>query len=86
MNGTIVFASGTCENTNANNKDIHLYINGIDEGSIGSLFGGTNAVFINNTLNVDIDQGDLIRLRAVDSSTGRIEDTVVKLTLKWRGT
>lgn len=85
FNGTITFATGHCENTTVNNKDVHLYVNGVDEGSIGSLFGGTNAVFINNTLNVDIAQGDRIRLRAVDDATGRIEDTVIKLTFKWRG-
>lgn len=85
FNGTIVYATGHCENTNANSKDIQLYVNGVDEGSIGSLFGGANAVFINNTLNVDISQGDRIRLRAIDDATGRIEDTVVKLTIKWRG-
>lgn len=82
---TIVYASGHCENTNANNKDIHLFINGVDEGSLGSLFGGANATFINNTINIDLNQGDRIRLRAIDDSTGRIEDTVIKLTIKWRG-
>lgn len=85
FDGTIVYASGHCEQTTTNNKDIHLFINGVDEGSLGSLFGGGNATFINNTINVDVSQGDRIRLRAIDDSTGRIEDTVVKLTIKWRG-
>ena len=84
FDGTIVYAYGHCEETTINNKDIHLFINGVDEGSLGSLFGGSNATFINNTINVDVSQGDRIRLRAVDDSTGRIEDTVVKLTIKWR--
>lgn len=85
FNGTVVFGSAHCENTGANAKDLHLFINNVDQGSIGTLSGGTDATFINNTLNIDFVQGDKIRLRAVQNTGGAIQDTVVKLTVKWRG-
>lgn len=84
LNGTIVFASAHCENTGVNEKDIHVYVNGSDVGNLGNLSSGSNASFINTTVNIDFSQGDLIRLRAHGSSTGPIQDTVVKLTVKWR--
>lgn len=92
FDGTIVFASAHCENTGSNTKEIHLYVNNTDIGSIGTLSGGTNATFINTTANIDFSQGDRIRLRAVNATggspepgNGAIQDTVIKLTLKWRG-
>lgn len=85
FDGTLVYASAHCENTGANSKEIHLYIDGTDSATLGTLSGGTNATFNNTTLNVNFDQGDRIRLRAEDGSGGAIEDTVVKLTVKWRG-
>jgi len=84
LNGTIVFASAFCEDTFSNNKDIHVYINGSDVGSLGTLSSGSNASFINTSVDIDFSQGDLIRLRAHGSSTGPIQDTVVKLTVRWR--
>ncbi len=83
FDATIVYASAHCEDTGAESKDIHLYIDGVDNGSIGTLSGGTDATFINNTLDFDLDQGDKIRLRAFGAG-GQIQDTVIKLTLKWR--
>jgi len=83
FDATLVYASAHCEDTGANSGDIHVYIDGVDNGSIGTLSGGTNATFINNTLDIDLDQGDRISLRYEDA-TGQIQDTVVKLTLKWR--
>jgi len=85
LDGTVVMATGHCENTGADAKDIHLYINGVDNGSVGTLSGGTNVTFITTTLNLDVSQGDRLRLRAVGAGTGDIQDTVVKVTLKWRG-
>jgi hypothetical protein len=84
LDGTIVAAVGQCEDANANTKEIHVYINGTDQGSLGSLGPGANAAFINNTVNIDFNRGDLIRLRAHNGSGGLIQDTVVKLTMKWR--
>lgn len=84
FDGTLVYVTGHCEDTGGNAKDIHLYINGVDEGSLGNLSGGSNATFINNTTDIDFGQGDRLRLRAV-GVTGAIQDTVIKLTLKWRG-
>jgi len=85
FNGTIVAGTGICENVRNHDKNINLYINNVDKGAIGSFTGPTLDTFINTTLNIDFNQGDTIRLRAVDGTTGKIEDSVVKLTIKWRG-
>jgi len=84
FDGTVVGVSAHCENTGANSKDIHLFVNGVDNGSIGTLSGGANAIFRDNTLDIDFSQDDRIRLQAMGAGTGTIQDTVVKLTIKWR--
>ncbi len=84
FDGTVMFATGHCENTNANSKQIHLFINGVDQGSVGTLIGGTDVSFINTTLNIDFAQGDRIRLQAQQGAGAAIQDTVIKLTVKWR--
>jgi hypothetical protein len=84
FDGTVVYATGHCENTGGNSKEIHLYINGVDSVTLGTLSGGANATFNSNTLNVNFSQDDRIRLRAHGVASGRIEDTVIKITLKWR--
>ena len=83
--GTIIAISAHCENTNANSKNIHLYLDSVDQGSLGTLSGGVNATVNDTTLNIDFNQGTRIRLRAEDGSGGNIQDTIVKLTIKWRG-
>jgi hypothetical protein len=85
FNGTIVASTGHCENVNNNDKNINLYINSADQGAIGSFTGATADTFINTTLNIDFNQGDTIRLRAKDGTPGLIQDSVIKLTIKWRG-
>jgi len=85
FDGTIVAATGICENVRNHDKNINLYINSTDQGAIGSFTGSTLDTFINTILNIDFNQGDMIRLRAVDGITGKIEDSVIKLTIKWRG-
>lgn len=84
LDGTLVSAVAQCEDAGSAEKEIHVFVNGTDQGSLGSLGPGTGTTFINTTVDIDFNQGDLIRLRALDGVTGRIEDTVVKLTLKWR--
>jgi hypothetical protein len=84
FDGTLTYASAYCADTGAATKNIHVFINGTDIGTIGLLSGGTDASFINTTLNIDFNQGDKIRLRAADGTPGKIQDTVVKLVLKWR--
>lgn len=83
LDGAVMYATAHCENTNANSLDIHLFVNAVDQGSIGTLSGGANATFINTSLDVDFSQGDRIRLQA-QNATGPIQDSVIKLTLKWR--
>lgn len=83
LDGMVVFATGYCENTNANAKDIHLYIDGVDQGSVGSLAGGANANFRDTALEYTFTAGQKLRLQAVGSGTGRIEDTVVSVHVRW---
>lgn len=84
LDGTIVGCVAQCENANTNSKEIHVFVNGTDQGSLGILGPGSGATFINNTVDINFSRGDLIRLQALDGISGAIEDTVVKLTLKWR--
>jgi len=85
FDGTIVSATAQCENVRNNDKNIHLYINNVDQGPIGSLIGPTLDTFINTTIDINFNQSDSIRLRSKNGISGRIEDTVIKLVLKWRG-
>ena len=85
LNGTIVYASGNCDSVNNNDKEIHLFINNNDVGVIGTFTGPINSSFFNTSLNIDVNQGDLIRLRAYDINTGKIRDVTIKITIKWRG-
>jgi hypothetical protein len=85
FDGTLVFASGHCENTGGNSKEIHFYIGAADSATLGTFTGGINATFNNVTLNTDFSQGDRLRIRAHNGAGGDIQDIVVKLTLKWRG-
>lgn len=88
LDGTVVFATAQCENVNDNAKDIHIFINNTDAGSIGTLGGGSPAVgeeiFVNTTLDLDFNQGDKIRLQAQQIEGAAILDTVVKITVRWR--
>jgi len=85
FDGTIVTATAQCENVRNNDKIIHLFINNTNKGPIGTLSSPNADTFVNTALNIDFNQGDQIRLQALDGSSGRIEDTVIKLILKWRG-
>lgn len=93
FNGTIVAATGHCKKVNDNNKAIRLYTQGVDRGTIFTFFGSGEDYEINTTINIDFNRGDKIRLVAKDTlvgspptpTTGRIQDTVIKLVLKWRG-
>ena len=86
FDGTLVFATGHCENTGVGvSKDVRLFINGVDNGVVGTLSGGADVSFTSTTLDIDFSQGDKIRLRADNGAGGAIQDTIVKLTVKWRG-
>lgn len=85
FNGTVTFASGHCQKVSNNTKYIHIIINDTDMGQIGLFAGALDDNFINTTINIDFNQGDRIRLQAKDGTPGRIEDTIVKIILKWRG-
>lgn len=88
FNGCICYASAHCEETGALSKDIHLYVDGLDKGIIGTLAGGNNAKFTNTGLNINYLQGQRIRLLVKDTPTsgaGSIQDTVITITIKHRG-
>jgi len=88
FDGCVCYASAHCEDTGNASKDIHLFIDDNDMGSIGTLTGGTNSTFTNTALNFDYLQGQRIRLLAVDSNgstAGNIQDTVITITIKHRG-
>lgn len=86
LDGTVVFATGHCENTGIATKNFELWINGVYSGIVvGTLGPGANTTFVNNALNTDFIRGDRLQVHAVDGVPGNIQDTVVKLTLKWRG-
>ena len=84
LDGTIVFTTAHCEDTDGNSKDIHVFVEGVDQGSAGTLSGGANATFTNTTEDHDFSQGDRIRVQAMGSGTGDIKDTVVNVTVRWR--
>jgi len=85
FDGTVVSSTGFCEQTSSASKDIHIIINTTDHGAIGTLSGGKDVTFINTTIDINFNQGDIIRLQAKDGTQGKIKNTVIKINLKWRG-
>lgn len=87
LDGTLVFATGHCENAAAGaTKVFELWVDGAYSGTnVGTLGPGANTTFVDNTLNVDLNRGQRVHLRAVDGVAGNIQDTEIKLTFKWRG-
>jgi len=83
FNGTIVSSAMQCENTNGNTKDIDLYINGTNIGSVGQFTGAGEQTDVTTTLNIDFTAGDKLRLRA-GATGGQILDTNIQLRAKWR--
>jgi len=93
FDGTIVSATGHCKMVNNNDKAIKIFTQGVDRGSIFTFSGLGEDYRINTILNIDFNRGDKIRLVAKDvftgsppvATVGRIQDSVLKLVLKWRG-
>ena len=85
--GTIVGITVHCENTSGNDKDINLWVEE-DEietiATIDSVSGNINFTNVNTALNIDFSRGDRIRLKA-GNQQGNVQDTVIKITVKWRG-
>ena len=84
FDGTVTSITAHCENTMLNAKDIQLYIDNVNVATVASLTGGDNAIDTDQTLNFDFTRGQRIRLRGFGITTGNINDTVVKLSIKWR--
>lgn len=85
FDGTVVYATAHSEDASSGAKDLRLFINAADNGVILTLPAAANATDEDATLNIDFAQGDRIRIRADAGASNTIGDTVVKLTVKWRG-
>lgn len=84
MNATIVKVTGHTENNKGHTKPILLYIDTTLNGTIGTFNGSAGEdSFIDTTLDIDVNQGQKLRLRG--GTGGKIEDTVITVWLKWRG-
>ena len=85
LDGTIVFATAHCENTATSaTKEMHVFVDGVDAGSVGLLGPGANTEITDATIDIDFLQGQKIRVQAQNGVAGRIRDTVVDLTVRWR--
>ena len=85
FDGTLVYATVHCEDGLTGAKDLRLFINAADNGVILTVPGALNGTDADETLNIDFAQGDRLRIRADTGGGNTIGDTVVKLTVKWRG-
>ncbi len=83
FNGTIVSIVMHCENTNGNTKDIRLYLDTTNQGSIGQFIGTGEQEYTNTALNIDVVAGVKLRLRGAPGQ-GTIQDTNIQLRIKWR--
>ena len=85
FDGTVVYATSSCDEASGD-YDLEVYVNGSSQGvAVSYAQNDNNETRVNNTLNIDVSQGDRIRVRAVNTNgTGRLEDTVISLFVKWR--
>jgi hypothetical protein len=85
FDATIVYATSSCDEATGD-YDLEIYVNNDSSGTaISYLNGDNNKVLVNNELNIDVDKGQRIRVRAVSTSgSGRLEDTVISVFVKWR--
>lgn len=81
-NGTVIRATGFCENVKNSIMNMHLYINTLSAGSILTFSGNGPKTEMALNLNIDFNAGDIIRLRGVGSR--RINDTAITIWCKWR--
>ncbi|NJO64943.1 MAG: hypothetical protein HC836_44575 [Richelia sp. RM2_1_2] len=85
FDGTIIRATGNCENVANTAMGIHLFINMLSVGSIIDFSGSGEQSRSVLNLNIDFVAGDKIRLRAIGGGgANRIEDTIITLWIKWR--
>jgi len=84
LNATVVKVTAHTENDNGNVKPMLLYIDGALNSTIGTFAGvAGESQFVDATLNIDVAQGEKLRIRG--GTGGQIEDTVITVWLKWRG-
>lgn len=84
LDATVVKVMAHTEDDNGNTQTIDLYVDGVNTATVAT-FGGVSGEddVTDATLNIDVDAGEKIRLRA--GTGGTIRDTVVTIWLKWRG-
>ena len=85
FDATVVYATSSCDAASGD-FNLDIYVNGSPEGTAVSYANGDdNETQVNNTINIDVSKGDRLRVRAVSTSgSGRLEDTVISLFVKWR--
>ena len=86
LDATIVGVTAHTEDTGGGNTyAIDLYIDAVDSGPVAILTGGADVADTDPTLNIDVDAGEKIRLRADRTAgAGDMQDTTVALLIKWR--
>lgn len=69
----------------SNTYELDVYITGVDSGVVGQVTGPGEQLDTNVVLDIDLNRGDLIRVKARQTAgTGTMSDPIIKLFLKWR--
>ena len=85
LDSTVVKMTAHTEHNNGNAKNIHLYVDGVDQGAVVNFAGAAGQdTDVDVTLNIDVNAGQKLRLRG-DATGGSIQDTVIVLWTKFRG-
>lgn len=81
---TLIRATGHCVDTTSNFHNFSMWSDNVDTVTpLGLLTGGVDVSFVTSNLNIDINRGQKVRLRAKDAG-GKINDTLLTLWFKWR--
>ncbi len=86
LDATIVSVTAHTEDANGNDYNIDVYVDQVlDTAGIANLAGAAEESDSDPTLNIDVDAGQKINLRADrQSGSGKLGDTVIVLTVRWR--
>jgi len=83
MNCTIVGVMAQSSKVDSSAKPIDLYIDDNNNGTLFSFAGtSTEDRQIDNTINIDVDAGQKLRLKCNSGHT--IQDTIIELRIRWR--
>lgn len=82
FDGTVVGMTIHCDNSGNSTKDMSLYVNNSNNGTVATVTGGADVSFVDMTLDMDFLQGDKIRIKA--GAGGPIQDVVINILVRWR--